>query len=302
MFKRILIPVTSETLSQHVLQYGLEFAKAINASVVVTYALIAHDSSNLADELLESCARAALEHGVPCEKRLIDGFDTGIGDAISQLAKTADCDLILIGTHALEGFNRLVSGSVTEQVVHHVQIPVMVMRDQTEHYTPFKRILVPIDGGTASDGAQALAQSLASNLAAQLIFIHVIPNVPAPIADVTGVSSMIYDPVGQTKMLETQSEKILARAKQSDLTGTAIVKGVPAQFESVPVRILETATSEQADLIVIGTHGRVGLERLLLGSVAEAVTNHANVPVLLTHAEPKEVVAVQNQISGLMTT
>lgn len=289
MFKRILIPVTAEELSQHVLHYGLEFAKAIGASVVMTYALVEHDSSTIADELLESYGTMAREIGVPYEKRLTDGIEMAIGQAIIEQAQITSSDLILIGTHALEGFNRLVSGSVSEQVVHLAKIPVMVIRSQKQHYTPIKHILVAVDGGTASDSAVSLAESIAPELQANLIFVHVIPNIAPPIADVTGISSLVYDPIKQTQMLATESETILNRAKQSDSSGTATIKGVAAQFESIPKRILETADSEQADLIMMGTYGSVGFERLVLGSISQAVTNHANVPVLLTHAKENTV-------------
>ena len=289
MFKRILIPVTAEELSQHVLHYRLEFAKAIGASVVMTYALVEHDYSTIADELLESYGTMAREIGVPYEKRLTDGIEMAIGQAIIEQAQITSSDLILIGTHALEGFNRLVSGSVSEQVVHLAKIPVMVIRSQKQHYTPIKHILVAVDGGTASDSAVSLAESIAPELQANLIFVHVIPNIAPPIADVTGISSLVYDPIKQTQMLATESETILNRAKQSDSSGTATIKGVAAQFESIPKRILETADSEQADLIMMGTYGSVGFERLVLGSISQAVTNHANVPVLLTHAKENTV-------------
>jgi nucleotide-binding universal stress UspA family protein len=285
MFKRILIPVTFETLSQQVWHYGLEFAKATDASVVVTHALTEHDLNSEAQELLESYARNAHEIGVPCQKRLIDGYESSLGDAITQTAAAEDCDLILIGTHALEGFNRLISGSVTEAVVHSTQIPVMVIRNLQEHYTKFEKILVPVDGNDVGDSAQLLAQKLAPALEAKLMCLYVTPDLTPPMSDATGISSLMYDPSEELKLLDEQSQTILAHAKALDHSGAVVLKNVGAMFESIPTRILEIAQSEGVDLIVMGTNARTGIGRLLLGNIAEAVTHHANVPVLLTQPQ-----------------
>ena len=284
MFKRILIPVTAESLSYDVFQYALEFATAIKAAVVLTYVMSATDSDSEAESLLESYAQRAANCAVPCQKHLTERLHGTLGNSIFQAAIQADCDLILIGTHALDRLSQLLFGSITESLVHSTHLPVLVLHQNMLHYTPIKTVLVPVDGQLPSNRAVALAASLAPELAAELVFVHVVPDMSPPPTDVTGLSGLLYDPSGEISKLEAQSVTILQHA-QSEAGGLGTVQRLAANFESVALRILESATSQKADLIVMGTHGRVGLQRLLFGSVTQAVMHRATTPILVLHSD-----------------
>jgi universal stress protein A len=132
-----------------------------------------------------------------------------------------------------------------------------------------KRILFPTDLSNVTDGALSLATSLARDNGATLIIVHV---EELPIA--YGVGEMYFDALGPTRQkLRTMLEAILP----SDPTVACEHHLIPGEPASA---IVDFAKEKNIDLIVMGTHGRTGLKRVLMGSIAEAVVRSAPCPVL----------------------
>ncbi len=147
--------------------------------------------------------------------------------------------------------------------------------------SPYQRILCPIDGSPTSLRGMQEAIRLAAALQAPLRFFHVIDLHPLLLGD--GSVPVAPDLVAT---MRCSGEEILAQARQAAQEG-----GVQAEFGSIEAlgtrvsdAIIEEARRSQADLIVLGTHGRRGVRRLLLGSDAEAIVRHAPVAVLLVRA------------------
>ena len=150
----------------------------------------------------------------------------------------------------------------------------------------FHKILVPVDGSAPSRAAVDLALRLATAEGASVIFAHAI--------EVTKIIAMsAQSPIGPAYALDTARaaakkilEEALAQAKGSKPAVTAeTVEG------DCVTSLLDLATQRGADLIVVGSHGRSGLSRALLGSVAEGILRRSSQPVLVTHASPKAVAA-----------
>jgi nucleotide-binding universal stress UspA family protein len=141
-----------------------------------------------------------------------------------------------------------------------------------------KTILVPTDFGDASRSAVDYALALAKPLGAQLVIVHTyeIPAVGFP----DGAMIVTAD-LGQRLLEGAQSgrDKEVSRVGGSGITVRGIVKQGDAWRS-----ILEAAEDVGAELIVMGTHGRKGLPRILIGSVAEKVVRTSPVPVLTVHA------------------
>jgi nucleotide-binding universal stress UspA family protein len=282
MFKRILIPISTENPSERAAKMGLAFAKLLNAAVVLTYALTEKVPSEFGHEVIRPWKKRALELGVHCEERLADGYTMNIGDAIAFEADSAGCDLIVMGTHAREGLNRLLMGSVAERVSRVAKTPVLLLRDQ-EGKPPtaiFKRILVPVDGSEPSVLALQDAKKLAIKLESEIHLVHVVPDVPLPIGDPIGGYSA-FDYTSLAAALEMTGKQALEQAANILQPLVAKVHLHHAHGNKVQALILETAKEQGIDLIVMGTHGYGGLNLLLLGSVAQAVSHHSSVPVLL---------------------
>jgi len=144
----------------------------------------------------------------------------------------------------------------------------------------YKRILVAVDGSANAANALQHAAELASGLAASLRLIHVVDMGLMPYGPELGLD---IDALLESRY--AAAEKLLADARDSvQQTGLEVeTRLVDTALPTVHVAttIAEDAVSAKADLVVLGTHGRRGVERWLLGSVAEGVARRSTVPVLL---------------------
>lgn len=141
----------------------------------------------------------------------------------------------------------------------------------------YQRILVPVDGSPTSERALQEALRLARQQSGQLELVHVL-------GDVRLMEANSYINYAEMKEAMTSAgKKILAQAQMAaQQSGIAAeVKLLEAGGERIASAIMEEARHWQADLIVIGTHGRTGFSRVLFGSVAEGVVRTAHIPVLL---------------------
>jgi len=145
----------------------------------------------------------------------------------------------------------------------------------------FKRIVVAIDGSRTSRRAFESALELAATHGAVLQPYYVVENAPV-YYDVPG-----YDPSILRDELADQGAKLAAEAnaemKQRGVQGTVVI-AEGSSIDDVAEMVLAAAAAFNADLLVMGTHGRKGFQRLILGSVAERCLRQATLPVLLIPA------------------
>ncbi len=143
----------------------------------------------------------------------------------------------------------------------------------------YNHILVPVDGSPTSNAGLDEAAKLAQRLGARVRLLHVVDEMPIAVS-AEGFGGMSIDLLG---LLREAGEQVLAQAKSR-----VEAAGVPVDVvlvDSLSGRLADHVTAQAqawpADLIVIGTHGRRGIGRMVLGSDAEQVLRHAPVPVLL---------------------
>lgn len=151
---------------------------------------------------------------------------------------------------------------------------------QTRALRMFRRIMHPSDFSPASRRAFKKAVELARTTHAGLTVVHVLPVLP--LMPDAYVAATTYDELlrGQRAAARKRLDRLVASAKAAGARATGILVdfGVPAE------RIAQLAKSRHADLIVMGTHGRTGVRRALLGSVAARVVAMAGCPVMTVHA------------------
>lgn len=150
----------------------------------------------------------------------------------------------------------------------------------------FKRILVAVDGSPAANAGLKSAIALAADQHAALLALHVVSDAPSAIAFEGGPLPAGYIDAFEEN-LQNRGRKILDKAKL--LARAAAVEIVPllvgARGNGVAGVILAQSRKLKPDVIVLGTHGRRGLQRLLMGSDAETVVREARVPVLLVRKD-----------------
>lgn len=205
-------------------------------------------------------------------------------EAIIGYADDHDVDLVVVGTRGRRGLQRLLIGSVSEEVLREAPCPVLTVRG-TEHVAPawaVRNILVPIDFSEASEEALRHAKELALTYGAQLTLLHAVEEVVYP-------SAYGLEPIDLPgpEVVE-RVEKSLAQLVHNQVGYEHVV--IDATIGYAPSVILDRAERDDVDLIVIATHGRSGLDRVLLGSVTERVVRQASCPVFTVKSFGKSLV------------
>lgn len=202
---------------------------------------------------------------------------TSIPDGILEHAKKEACDLIVVGTHGRRALGRILMGSVTQELIRNSPVPVMVVKaikNPEEHVQNYDRVLIPIDFSDMSMKALDYAIRFANFLKAD---VHVIHTVDTPaINNLRGMYPFPETMIPDTAELNV--DLTLNKAmKDKDVVGNwkvATLFGDPAE------EILNYAAQNNCGFIVMGTHGRKGFERTLLGSVTAVVASKSEIPVI----------------------
>jgi len=141
----------------------------------------------------------------------------------------------------------------------------------------YKKILVPLDGSQLAEAVLPHAEALAKSEHAEIIILRV-PTIPASefMARDPNVAGLI-----RQSMLEEAEEYVqhkVETVEEEHIKATGMTREGP-----VPDMILQVADETHADVIAMSTHGRSGIQRWLMGSVADKIVNHAHIPVMLIH-------------------
>jgi len=144
----------------------------------------------------------------------------------------------------------------------------------------YKRILVATDGSTLSRKAVKEATGLAASLEAALVVLNVVPRYPMSYFE--GGASVSPDDVGRIEKVWADKGQAIADAAQKSAEAAGVTaKAVTARSDRVATAIMAAAKKNKCDLIVMASHGRKGLSRILLGSETQQVLTHSSIPVLV---------------------
>jgi nucleotide-binding universal stress UspA family protein len=187
---------------------------------------------------------------------------------IAAIAAEERCGLVVMGRRGISRLERMAIGSVTARVIGHSPVDVLVVPLGTA--IGWKSVLVATDGSAHSAAAAAKAVDFAASYGGRVVALAVVdlPEEVYAVAPGT-VDILIAKARGHVRPVAAMSEKAGVSC------ATAIREGVPA------ATIVQVAQEEAAGVIVVGSHGRTGLARLLMGSVTEKVIGHAPCPVLV---------------------
>jgi len=141
----------------------------------------------------------------------------------------------------------------------------------------YKKILVPLDGSPLAEKALPHAKAIARSEDAEIVILRV-PSIPSPefFAREPSIASQIL--AGLEQEAEDYVNDTVKALREERLHAVCITREGP-----VPDTILAVADEVHADMIAMSTHGRTGVQRWLMGSVADRVVHHAHIPVMLIH-------------------
>ena len=285
MFRKILCPIDFSEASSVAARAAVRLAKAADAELVLAHAWYVPPLASAGEypfppsaiqQLVEDAERglavAAREVTELGSTRVRTALSTGNPweQIVETLRRDQAFDLAVLGPHGRSALARVLLGSVTEKVVRHAPCPVLIARGEAK---PFRHLLCPVDFSDSSQEALALAGDLAAP-DATITLLHVI-ELPLsytgdlPVADYLGVVDK-----RSTDLIEDWASDL--RSRTSLPVDTRIEIGSPG---AEVLAILDKDPTY--DLVAMGRHGRTGVRRVLLGSVAEKVVRHARCSVVV---------------------
>ncbi len=144
----------------------------------------------------------------------------------------------------------------------------------------YKKILVTTDGSPLSKKAVRGAIGLAASLDAQLVALHVVPRYPVNYFE--GALSLSVEDIGRTeKKWAEEGQAMVDAVVEQARSANVSAKGVVAQSDRVAESVIAAAKKHKCDLLVMASHGRKGIKRVLMGSETQHVLTHSHVPVLV---------------------
>ncbi len=238
----------------------------------------ASDLERTGREAAQRAADRAADAGLEATTAVVEGGQTP-HDAILAHAAEAGADLLVLGTHGRTGIGRWVMGSVAEQAVRESPIPVLTVHGETVLDADIESVLVPTDGSAHAEAAADHAIALAAATGAALHVVHVVDL--GMIGDGTAIGGALdaLEEAGQAAV-----DRIVDRAEAADI-GTIQASVLSGRAYRA---ITDYADEADVDYVVMGTHGRTGMERFLLGSVTERVVRLSDVPVITVGSPPDE--------------
>lgn len=204
-------------------------------------------------------------------------------EEIVGYAEEKEIDLIVMGTHGRRGIDRMIFGSVTEEVVRTAPCPAFTVRADAD-VAPgqaVRRILAPIDFSDASDAAIHHAREIALTYGAEIHLLHVVEQPLYP--STYGMDTVSFPTQEVVERVETQ----LANTARDEI-GYEHIR-VEATVGHPATSIVDYVEENDVDLVVIATHGRTGLDRMLIGSVAEHVLRRSPSPVFVVKPDRKSL-------------
>lgn len=290
-FHRILVPLDGSELAESVLPLAKLLADNMSADITLLHIIeerpptTIHGQPHLttplgADTYLEEIA-ARLGGHVEIESHVHGTGEQDVAASIARHAIELDVDLIALCTHGRSDPKRVVFGSIAQQVLRRVQMPVLLVRPDVTNPEQLHTILVPLDGSEEGEGAFSVAGAIAVACRANLHMVRVVPTV----ASMTGDNQAAARLTPLTAAAALDVEELEAQSYLANHVGQMAAQGVRASAQvlrgDIVQGIAEAATRHKADLTVMATHGRSGLGAFWIGSVAAGLVNKLKQPLLL---------------------
>jgi nucleotide-binding universal stress UspA family protein len=300
MYRRILVPLDGTRFGDHALPHAVDIAVRTGALLELVHvhqhhehepdlvALTPYQFQHITrmdaevDQASQSAERSYLEqraaeieirHGIRVVTRVLAGRTA---DAVAAEAQDIVADLIVLATHARSGMARLRLGHLAHELVCGLNVPALCVRVPAEdaplETRAMRRVLIPLDGSSFSEQILEPVVPLVAALGARATLLHILS--PRP---------MVGSGLKERRLISTRQQAIeYLRCVAQRHAGRMPEPVLTALEDSQPANVIASLLSlGEYDAVAMATHGRSGLSRLIMGSVAEEVLQHASRPVLL---------------------
>ncbi len=303
MLRTILAPLDGSPLAETALEPAMLLARRFHAELLLVHTLYPGEPTGRVDDpqtYLEALADNLRREGVTTHTSLLP---LEAVEGIVDEAEFSNVDLIVMTPRARKGLDALLHPSVTWQVLRQASAPILACKASRKDdpaasvkgmprflTDPHAPILVPLDGSLQAESALPLAQEFAREFGNSLLLVSA-QEQPLPMFPTGGA----WGPVG----VGDDSQLILQATRQAEREARRYLEGKRAELASAGVRaqievgpgpaaafIEDVARQRQVGLVVLASHGRGWLGRLMLGSVAQRLLRDLEMPMLLVRRQP----------------
>ena len=293
--KTILVPLDGSDIAARAVPFAATLAARAGSEIVLLRAVntLSVYSERAGFALKREAQEALNVTAAPLEADGLTVFtrvvDQPAESAILEAANDPDVSLIVMSSHGRGGLGRVIYGSVTDTVLRHARVPVLIVPPHGLDGWPKDgrlKILVPLDGSEQSKSALGPTCELADILGGSLLLGSV---VTFPSYTMYAEGYVFVDPEATESVL-AETRRYLEGIAEGLRTETRPVE-VCATYGTPYFGITNIARDRGVGLIVMATHGRGGMTRALLGSVATATLRQAGVPIVLVRPDAVEQAA-----------
>jgi len=300
MFQTILVPLDGSPFAEGALPYAAAIARRTGGCIRVVHKHVprqpVHPDSVLADDpnldpltwkseraYLDAITRRLVAAGVASvTSALLEGPTV---EAIANEVTATKPDLVVMTTHGRGPVARFWLGSVADALVRRLTTPILLIRPADDEATVQepqlpRRVLIPLDSSALSENVLESAVSLGCLCGAEVTLLEVVVPVPLTAPEPGGLMITSTDLVIMEKLQAEARRYVKSVADRLRAHGLTVREQVVVHPHPAAA-ILEAAVDGKADLIALETHGRGGLGRMFLGSVADKVIRAALCPVLV---------------------
>ena len=308
MYSKVIVPLDGSELSEQALPFCELVARSMSVPIdlVEAYDILppaVHDrhTSQVISEMLSDALQRSGTYLASIQESLeatgnaasVSTLYGAPADAIVALASADPDALVVMSTHGRGGIARWALGSVADKVLHTVSNPMLIVRASAAHPasvdTSLKTVLVPLDGSGRAELSLPHAAGMAAALTAPISLLRVTPTADyyrhhLSAATLRMGAAADSAPMSANEMVDADAGEVSAYL--SGVKGRLAVNHVHEvatyhqQSQNVAQVIIDKAM-EQPSLVVMTTHGRSGIGRLVLGSVTDRVVRHSSLPVLV---------------------
>lgn len=302
MFTHLLVPLDGSALAETVLPAAAGLARAFAARVTLVHVIErgaprnVHGQRHLHDpeearEYLDAVARDAFGSDVEVARHVHQEETSHVAASIVQHVEEFATDLIVMCAHGAGGLRGFIIGSIAQQVMSMQASPMLVSRPlSAEPGRPFRcrRVLVPLDGNPAHEQALDRALDLSRRCGAAIHLLRVVPDH----RDLSGsrlvTSRLLPGTSRRLAEVETDEAEAYLREREAALTAAGAVATREVGHGEPAALIADAGRHPSIDVIVLGTHGRKGMDAFWSGSVGARLCRACETPLLLVPARPED--------------
>jgi len=297
MYKHLLVPLDGSKLAEVVLPTVEILAEKLQAKITLFHVLEKKAAStvhgekhltreNEALEYLERIARKDIKAGIEVACHVHTSETDNVAESLVEHATELEPDLIIMCIHGSGGLSDLMSGSVAQQVLAYSIIPVLLVKPQKQEVKAldFSNLLVALDGNPEHEEGLHVAVGLGDYLDSMLTLINVIHTYETLQTEKAAIGRFLPSSTAlMLDMMEEEATKYLQEAAGNCCSEGSRVRVIVERGDPVE-EILEAAIRLNSNLIVLGTHGKCGLEAFWSGSVGSQIINRTKTSILLVPA------------------